>query len=181
MDQISTNILVIGAGVVGLAISRRLMLEGKEVILIDKNKKIAEEVSARNSGVIHAGFYYPQGSLKSQLCNLGNKMLYKYCNDKNIYSNNTGKIVIGNTDQDLKKINQYISNTEHYGGKPLRFLKSDQIREMEPNVVAKFGVLSKETGVIDVHEYAESLANDFESGGGYLSKNSMFKSLKRKK
>ena len=77
MDKISTNILVIGAGVVGLAISRRLALEGKEVILIDKNKKIAEEGSARNSGVIHAGVYYPQGSLKSQLCNLGNKMLYK--------------------------------------------------------------------------------------------------------
>ena len=180
MDQISTNILVIGAGVVGLAISRKLALEGKEVILIDKNKKIAEEVSARNSGVIHAGFYYPQGSINSKLCNLGNKMLYKYCNEKGIYAKNTGKIVIGNTDEDLKKINQYISNTEHYGGKPLRFLNSSLIKEMEPNVVASFGVLSKETGILDVHEYAESLANDFESGGGYLSKNSMFKSVKKK-
>lgn len=180
MDRISTNILVIGAGVVGLAISRKLALEGKEVILIDKNKKIAEEVSARNSGVIHAGFYYPQGSLKSQLCNLGNKMLYRYCDDKNIYTDNTGKIVIGNTDKDLSKINQYISNTEHYGGEPLIFLNSASLKEMEPNVVAEFGVLSKETGVIDVHQYAESLANDFESEGGYLSKNSIFKSLKKK-
>mgnify|MGYP001179799707 CR=1 FL=1 len=180
MDKISTNILVIGAGVVGLAISRRLMLEGKEVILIDKNQNIAEEVSARNSGVIHAGFYYPKGSIKSKLCNRGNKMLYKYCDEKGIYSKNTGKIVIGNTDQDLKKINQYISNTEHYGGQPLRFLNSSLIKEMEPNVVAEFGVFSKETGILDVHEYAESLANDFESGGGYLSKNSIFKSLKKK-
>jgi len=180
MDQISTNILVVGGGVVGLAIARKLMLEGKEVILIDKNKKIAEEVSARNSGVIHAGFYYPQGSIKSQLCNLGNKMLYKYCNDRDIYSKNTGKIVIGNTKEDLKKINQYISNTKHYNGEPLVFMESSAIKEMEPNVVASFGALSKETGILDVHHYAESLGNDFESAGGYLSKNSIFKTLKKK-
>lgn len=180
MEKISTQILVIGAGVVGLAIARKLMLEGHETILVDKNSKIAEEVSARNSGVIHAGFYYPIGSIKSQLCNRGNQMIYEYCSEKDIFSNKTGKIVLGNNSDDLKKVNQYISNAEYYKGQPLSLISADEMRAIEPNILAEFGMLSRETGVLDVHHYAESLANDFEDFGGYLSVNTKFIDTKRK-
>jgi L-2-hydroxyglutarate oxidase LhgO len=180
MEKISTKVLVVGAGVVGLAIARKLMLEGKETILIEKNKKISEEVSARNSGVIHAGFYYPPASLKSQLCNVGNKMIYQYCKEKNIFAKNTGKIVLGNTDTDLNKINQYISHAEHYKGEALTLIPAEKMKQMEPNVVANFGMLSKETGVLDVHHYSESLAHDFEREGGHLSLNTEFKGMNRK-
>jgi L-2-hydroxyglutarate oxidase LhgO len=179
MEKIYTKVLVVGAGIVGLAIARKLMLEGKDTILIDKNKKIAEEVSARNSGVIHAGFYYPPASLKSQLCNVGNKMLYKYCKEKNIFLENTGKIVLGNTDADLAIINKYISHAEHYQGEPLTLIKADDMRQIEPNVVASFGMLSPETGVLDVHHYSESLAHDFKGGGGHLSLNSIFAGMSK--
>jgi len=179
MEKIFTKVLVVGAGVVGLAIARKLMLDGKDTILIDKNQKIAEEVSARNSGVIHAGFYYPPQSLKSQLCNVGNKMIYQYCKEKNIFSKNTGKIVIGNTDSDLNKINQYISNAEHYIGEPLTLIEGVELQQTEPNVVASFGMLSPETGILDVHHYSESLADDFEAASGLLSLNTTFSGVSR--
>ena len=84
MNSVDCEFLVIGGGVIGLSIARKISSTSPKTILIEKNSFLGEESSSRNSGVIHAGFYYPLDSLKSKLCNLGNKLLYKYCKDRNI-------------------------------------------------------------------------------------------------
>ena len=83
MDNVETNALIVGGGVVGTAIARAFQQKGIESIVVEKNKYIGDEVSSRNSGVIHAGFYYPQDSIKAQLCNSGNKKIYQYCKENN--------------------------------------------------------------------------------------------------
>ena len=179
MDKISTEVLVVGAGVVGLAIARELALSGHETILVEKNKYIAEEVSARNSGVVHSGFYYPKDSLKSMLCNQGNKKLYSFCDERNLPIKKTGKLVLGNSKEDLQKINQYIDNAQHYGGEPLTILDQQSLKDLEPNIQSSFAMLSPETGIIDVHEFCQSLANEFQSRGGHLSLRTVLKNFKK--
>jgi L-2-hydroxyglutarate oxidase LhgO len=169
MDKISTEILIVGGGVVGLAIARELAASGHEAILIEKNNYFAEEVSARNSGVVHGGFYYPKDSLKSLLCNKGNKKLYSFCDERNIPIKKTGKLLLGNSNEDLKKINQYVENARHYGGEPLTIINKESLKDLEPNIKSSFAMLSPETGIIDAHEFCQSLANEFQSLGGHLS------------
>jgi len=180
MDKISTEILVVGAGVVGLAIARELAVSGHETILIEKNNYFAEEVSARNSGVVHGGFYYPKDSLKSMLCNQGNKKLYRFCDERNIPIKKTGKLLLGNSNEDLQKINQYIENAQYYGGEPLTIVNQQSLKDLEPNIQSSFAMLSPETGIIDVHELCQSLANEFQSGGGHLSLRTVFKNFQKK-
>jgi len=179
MDKISTEILIVGGGVVGLAIARHLSAFGYEAILIEKNNYLAEEVSARNSGVVHGGFYYPKDSLKSMLCNKGNKMLYKYCHERKIPIKKTGKLLLGNSNEDLQKINEYIENARHYGGEPLTIINKETLRDIEPNIQSSFAMLSPETGIIDAYEFCQSLANEFQSLGGHVSLRTEFKKFKK--
>jgi len=179
MEKISTEILVVGGGVVGLAIANELARSGHETILVEKNKYFAEEVSARNSGVVHAGFYYPKNSLKSILCNQGNKMLYQYCTERGIPIKKTGKLVLGNSKEDRIKLNQYVENAAYYGGDPLEIINQKDLKEIEPNVKSEFAMLSPETGIVDVHAFCNSLANEFESFGGHLSLRTLFKNFKK--
>ena len=95
METLNTHALIIGGGIVGLAVGREVSKFSQETILIEKNDKIGEETSARNSGVIHAGFYYPLDSFKSLFCNQGNKLIYKYCEENSIFYNKVGKILVG--------------------------------------------------------------------------------------
>ena len=179
MDTVSTEVLVIGGGVTGLAVAREFSTLGHETVLIERNHRIAEEASARNSGVIHAGFYYPKNSLKSLLCHQGNQMIYNYCKSRKIFTKRTGKLLLGNSDEDLKKINQYIKNAEYYGGDPLVVRDRKMLQKLEPLVTANFAMHSPETGILDVHEFCISLANEFESMGGSLSLRTEFKSFEK--
>ena len=103
-DHIDINCLVIGGGIIGIAIAREFALNGIETILIEKNECLGSETSSRNSGVIHAGFYYPQDSLKSKLCNYGNKLIYEYCDKNSIYAKKTGKILVSNEKKSLENM-----------------------------------------------------------------------------
>jgi len=179
MDTISSEILVVGGGAVGLAIANKFAKHGHETILVEKNKFLAEEVSARNSGVVHAGFYYPKHSLKSLLCNQGNKMLYQYCGERGISINKTGKLVLGNSKEDRMKLNQYVENASYYGGDPLEIIDQKNLKKIEPNVKSEFAMLSPETGIVDVHSFCNSLANEFESFGGHLSLRTYFKNFEK--
>jgi len=177
MDTVSTEVLVVGGGVTGLAVAREFSSLGHDVILVERNHRIAEEVSARNSGVIHAGFYYPKNSLKSSLCHQGNQMIYRYCKSREIFTKRTGKLLLANSDADNKKINQYIANADHYGGDPLLIKDRKTLKKMEPLVTAEFAMYSPETGIVDVHEFCNSLANEFVSLGGNLSLRTTLKSF----
>ena len=169
MDTIDTEVIVVGGGVVGLSIAAQLAGFGLETILIEKNKVLGEEVSARNSGVIHAGFYYPQDSLKSQMCNVGNKAIYNYCKERNIYAKRTGKLLVSKDANAKKLFDYYIKNARSVGAASLRILGCKDISDLEPAVTADYGLLSPETGVLDVHGYIAELEKDFHACNGLIS------------
>ncbi len=180
MDKVETNALIVGGGVVGTAIARAFQQKGIESIVVEKNKYIGDEVSSRNSGVIHAGFYYPQDSIKAQLCNSGNKKIYQYCKENNIFASKYGKLLVSDDFQDINKFKTYIKNAQACGGAPLRIIDQDEIKKIEPNITSKFGLYSPDTGILDVPSFIKSLANDFESMGGLISCNSSHIKTKHK-
>ena len=179
MDIIDSNVLIIGGGVIGLSIAASLSESGYETILVEKNIHLAEEVSARNSGVIHAGFYYPKNSLKSKFCNSGNKLIYDYCSKKNIYNKKTGKILVSNQKKSINIFKEYINNANYIHAEPLRIIDKAEIEKLEPDVEADYGLYSPETGILDVHSYSNSLENDIVSNNGLISLNSYLKNTKK--
>ena len=110
MDKFTTNTVVIGAGVVGLAVAREISRKDHEVVILEQNPRAGEETSSRNSGVIHSGIYYPTGSNKAKLCIEGNRLLYEYAKARNIWHRNTGKLVIAATSEEEGKLESLIEN-----------------------------------------------------------------------
>ena len=172
-EIINCNIAVIGGGVVGLATALELQQAGHETILIEKNSLIGDEVSSRNSGVIHSGIYYPPHSLKAQLTFKGNQFLYEYAHKNDVPVQQVGKIIYGH-DKDQDRLNALIKNGEANGVQGLSLLDHKEIKELEPNLNENIttGIFSKFTGIIDVPLLMASYAKNFESLGGVISKNS---------
>ena len=160
--------IVIGAGVIGLAVARQLALAGREVLLLEANGSIGLETSSRNSGVIHAGIYYPPASLKARCCVRGNQLLYDYCEKKHVSHSRCGKLIIASSADQLERLKALQQNAINSGVDNLVWLDQDQIRELEPQVRAVAGFLSPSTGVIDVHELMLALLADLEAAGGTL-------------
>jgi L-2-hydroxyglutarate oxidase LhgO len=163
------DVIVIGAGVVGLAIARSLGLSGREVFVVDSERFPASLTSARNSGVIHAGIYYSKGSNKARLCVSGKKLLYAYLKDKKIPHENCQKLIVANTDDDLQKLQAIKQKALDNGVDDLRVLSAREAVAMEPELNAIGALLSPSTGILDVHEYAQALIVDIESNGGFIA------------
>tara|TARA_B100000965_G_C19600002_1_gene762036 strand:- start:286 stop:1380 length:1095 start_codon:yes stop_codon:yes gene_type:complete len=176
-DVISTECVVIGGGIIGLAIASELARKGKKIILLEKEDYLCQHTSSRNSEVIHSGIYYKPGSLKARLCKEGNELLYQYCNEKRISHNPIGKMIIGdeNSEEYLERL---INNGKENNVKGLDLLTEKTINKYEPNVSAKFAILSNTTGIIDSHEFALSLENEIEQAGGHISKRSVIADIK---
>ena len=168
-DVISTECVVIGGGIVGLAIASELAKKGKKIILLEKENHICMHTSSRNSEVIHSGIYYKPNSLKAKLCKEGNELLYQYCNDKCISHSPIGKMIIGDKNSE-EYLEHLIHNGKENNVKGLDFLTEKTINKYEPNINAKFAILSNTTGIIDSHKFALSLENDIEHAGGLISK-----------
>ena len=151
MSDHACDAVVIGAGVVGLAIARRLALGGRDVLILEKNDHIGMETSARNSEVIHAGIYYPQGSLKARLCARGKALLYDFCESHGVPHKRLGKLIVANAGQEaqLEAIAQAARNNDVTDLQPLT---RAQIAALEPDVVADVGLFSPSTGIIDSHQ-----------------------------
>ena len=150
--------VVIGAGVVGLAVARQLS-EKNTTLLIEKNNSFGEEVSARNSEVIHSGIYYKKGSLKAFHCIRGKELLYDYCKERGIPYKKIGKLIVGGekAKNELKGIYQQgIKN----GLRDLQFLDREGVSLLEPELDVSFGILSPSTGIIDTHSFMLSLLTD---------------------
>jgi len=158
--------VVIGAGVVGLAVARELALAGREVIVLEAEESIGNHTSSRNSEVIHAGIYYPKGSLKARLCVEGKHKLYDYCRGRDISYLNCGKVLVAASPAEIPAVLGYIDKANANGVNDLRRISLDELRELEPAVTAVAAVHSPSTGIIDSHAYMLALEGDLENAGG---------------
>lgn len=166
---------IVGAGVVGLAIARRLALSGQSVVVIEKAPWYGSEISSRNSEVIHAGIYYPTGSLKAQLCVEGKEKLYQYCISHNIGHKKLGKLIVANSDAQAQDLAALKRKAEDNGVMDLQWVSTEQLRQWEPNVAGSAALLSPSTGIIDSHALMTSLVAEIESKQGILCLKTEFK------
>jgi L-2-hydroxyglutarate oxidase LhgO len=158
--------VVIGAGVVGLAIARELALDGREVLLLEAQNAIGTGTSSRSSEVVHAGIYYPTGSLKATLCVAGREALYDYCEQRLVEHRRLGKIIVATTDAQVLELRKYAAQAALNGVHDLRYLTSQQVSKFEPAVRCVAGLLCPSTGIVDSHGLMLAYQADLEAHGG---------------
>lgn len=164
----TVDVVVVGAGVVGLAVARALALHGHEVIVLERHRLPGQETSSRNSGVIHSGIYYPTDSLKARLCVQGRDQLYDYCRERGITHRRCGKLIVAQAAQ-IAALQALQNKALANAVTDLVWLAATEVSELEPLVRCAAGLLSPSTGVIDVHEYMTSLQGDLEAHGGSVA------------
>jgi L-2-hydroxyglutarate oxidase LhgO len=163
------DVLVIGAGVVGLAIARALALQGHSVIVAEKTGGIGNGVSSRNSEVIHGGMYYPTDSLRARHCVKGRRMLYAFCESHGVPHRKCGKLIVATNALEQAKIQGIYDQGTANGVEGLSFLAAEEARALEPNLFCTGAVLSGETGIIDSHALMHALQGDLEAAGGMIA------------
>jgi L-2-hydroxyglutarate oxidase LhgO len=171
------QILVIGAGVVGLAVARAVALAGHEVIVAEATGGIGNGVSSRNSEVIHAGMYYPTGSLRARHCVRGRRMLYEFCASHGVPHKKVGKLIVATEEKQTAKIEGIARQGEINGVEGLEFLGGNSARAMEPALYCVAALLSSETGIIDSHGFMLALEGDLEDRGGMIAFNTPVEGL----
>ncbi len=164
----SVDTVVIGAGVVGLAVARALALAGQEVMVLEAESAIGTQTSSRNSEVIHAGLYYPQGSLKARLCVQGRQQLYAYCQERGIAHQRCGKLVVATSESHIPKLHELMAKAAANGVTDLQLLSREQALAIEPALHALAAVWSPSTGIVDSHGVMLSLQADLEHAGGMV-------------
>ncbi|MEL0048486.1 MAG: NAD(P)/FAD-dependent oxidoreductase [Gammaproteobacteria bacterium] len=164
--------IVVGAGVVGLAVAARLAAEGVEVVVLERHGLIGSETSSRNSEVIHAGIYYPTGSAKARLCVRGKQLLYEHCAKYAVPFRRCGKVIVATSEAQRPVVDGYIEQARRNGVTDLSWIDRGQLHELEPEVLGVGAALSPSTGIIDSHAYMLSLQGMLEANGGLLALNS---------
>ena len=160
---------VIGAGVVGLAVARALALAGREVVVLEAEGAIGTGTSSRNSEVIHAGIYYPQGSLKARLCVEGKQLLYEYLEQRSLPHRRCGKLIVATTPAQVPELDLIAAKAAANGVHDLVILTREQARAMEPQLECVAALHSPSTGIVDSHALMLSLQGDMEAAGGMLA------------
>lgn len=158
--------VVIGAGVVGLAVARAVALTGREVWVLEAESAIGTQTSSRNSEVIHAGIYYPTNSLKATLCVRGRALLYAYCRDRNIDHRACGKLIVATQSDQIPALQSLAARAQANAVDDLVWLDGDAARAMEPNLACVAALHSPSTGIVDSHALMLSLQADLEQAGG---------------
>lgn len=161
--------VVVGAGVVGLAVARALALSGREVWVLEAAYGIGTGISSRNSEVIHAGIYYPAGSLKARFCVEGKQRLYAYCAERGIPHSRMGKLIVASDADEVPVLESIRARAAANGVDDLVILPEDDIRRMEPALRVAGAVHSPSTGVVDSHALMVSLQGDIENAGGVVA------------
>ena len=149
MDKV--DIVVIGAGVVGLAIGAAIADKRREMYILEKEEVYGQGTSSRNSEVIHAGIYYPAGTLKAELCVKANPMIYDICEQHKVLYKKCGKLIVGNGEIEVAQLDRIIKHAKSIGARDLEMIDADQIKKLEPNVRADHAILSPSTGIVDAH------------------------------
>lgn len=164
----SLDCTVVGAGVVGLAIARALAQARREVVVLEAAPGIGSGISSRNSEVIHAGLYYPAGSLKARLCVEGRDLLYRYCSERGLPHRKLGKLVVATDESQLPALLKLQASAEANGAGHLTLLSREDARVLEPELACSAALLSPQSGIIDSHALMLSLLGDLEAAGGVL-------------
>jgi L-2-hydroxyglutarate oxidase LhgO len=162
----SVDAVVVGAGVIGLAIACELQGAGHDVLLLEKNDRIGAETSSRNSEVIHAGLYYPAGSLKARFCVEGRRLLYEFCEAFRVPHERIGKLIVATSEEERGKLRQIQALAEQNGVADLRIMRRGEVRREEPEVACVEALLSPSTGIIDSGALMLALLGEFERRGG---------------
>ena len=164
--------VVVGAGVVGLAIGRSMALAGREVVVLEAEPHIGMHASSRNSEVIHAGLYYREDSLKARLCVRGKEMLYAYCEEHHVAHKRLGKLIVAPREEDFDRLKEIEEQATRNGVTDLTFLNGENARELEPDVECASALLSPSTGIVDSHELMTSMQAEIEANNGTVVLNS---------
>jgi L-2-hydroxyglutarate oxidase LhgO len=167
MEQV--DCVVIGAGVVGLAVAREMALQGRETILLERENAFGTISSARNSEVIHAGIYYPKDSLKAKLCVQGNRLLYEYCRDHQVATQPYGKLIVASDEAQIDDLRAILYKAQNNGVPEIKFISGEEAKALEPNLKCSAAILSSTTGIVDSHGYMLSLLGGFEDAGGMVA------------
>ncbi|MEH6544865.1 MAG: NAD(P)/FAD-dependent oxidoreductase [Sneathiella sp.] len=166
--------IIVGAGVLGLAIARSLAVRGHDVLVLERAAHFGSETSSRNSEVIHAGIYYPKGSLKAQYCVEGKEMLYDYCRLHNLPHVKTGKLIVASCEDEIPILDTILEKANANGVTDLEMLDRGQLQTMEPALNAVAALLSPSTGTIDSHQLMLSYVGEIEDHGGSIAYNAPF-------
>jgi L-2-hydroxyglutarate oxidase LhgO len=160
--------IVIGAGVIGLAAARALSRQGREVIILERERHFGMHSSSRNSEVIHAGIHYTPGSLKARMCVAGRELLYRYCAERGIDTSRCGKFTVASSAAQLPALEKISSNARDSGVFDLAWLDRAEARRLEPALCCHAALSSPSTGIIDSHAYMQALLADAERGGARI-------------
>lgn len=167
MEQIDA--VVIGAGVIGLAVARALALQGRDVLVLEAANAIGTGTSARNSEVIHAGLYYPTGSLKARLCVQGKARLYAYCAERGVAHRRLGKLIVATSAEQVPRLSAIAAQAAANGVHDLQALSASQAQALEPALHCHAALRSPSTGIVDSHGLMLALLGDLENAGGMLA------------
>jgi L-2-hydroxyglutarate oxidase LhgO len=167
MEQV--DCVVIGAGVVGLAVAREMALQGRETILLERENAFGTISSARNSEVIHAGIYYPKDSLKAQLCVQGNRMLYEYCRTHQVATQPYGKLIVASDETQISDLQAILYKAQNNQVPEIGIISGEEAKRLEPQLRCSAAILSASTGIVDSHGYMLSLLGGFEDAGGMVA------------
>jgi L-2-hydroxyglutarate oxidase LhgO len=158
--------VVVGAGAVGLAVARAVAMAGHEVMLLERHALIGSETSSRNSEVIHAGIYYPPGSLRAALCVRGKELIYRFCAENNVGHARCGKLLVATHESQLPKLAAIRATAEKNGVTDLEPIGANAARALEPELACVAALISLSTGIIDSHGYMLALQGHVEAHGG---------------
>lgn len=170
MDQL--DVVVIGGGVIGMALARRLALAGREVVLLEAEPSLGAHTSSRNSEVIHAGIYYEPGSLKARLCVAGKHALYDYCAEREVPHRRIGKLIVATQRHQRDVLEQLQARAAANGVDDLEWVDQKTLQELEPNVIAEVALWSPSTGILDSHEFLMSLKREALQAGVVIAHSS---------
>ncbi len=160
---------VVGAGVVGLAVARALALAGRETIILEKEMTIGTGTSSRNSEVIHAGIYYPKGSLKARLCVAGRKALYAYCDAHGVPYRRCGKLIVAIGEEQRGALERVLATARGNGVDDITLISREEAQALEPALACAGALLSPSTGILDSHAYMLALLGDAQAHGAMLA------------
>ena len=170
---------MIGAGVVGLAIGRALALAGREVLVLERERQFGTGTSSRNSEVIHAGIYYPAGSLKARLCVEGRRMLYAYCSARGVAHRKLGKLIVATREAQVDSLRSILARAQANGVENIAMIDAAEALRLEPQLACIAALHSRETGIVDSHGLMLALLGDLEAAGGALACASPFAAARR--
>lgn len=162
------DLAVVGAGVIGLAVAERASRDGRSVLVVDRTDRFGSETSSRNSEVVHAGHYYPPGSLKALTCNAGRRLLYEFCAQYGVEHRRCGKLIVADGPDDEAVLEVIRANSRASGGGTLELIDGDDAKRLEPALRVTRALWSPDTGIVDSHGFMTALAALAENRGAQL-------------